>query len=195
MLIGYARVSTEEQNPELQRDALIKYGVEVSRIYEEHISGVKQKRPQLEACKKALRPGDSFIVWKLDRLGRSVKDLLGILDYLAKNNIEFVSLQDNIDTSNAAGKMMLVILAAFAEFEHNMISDRTKAGLAVARKNGWTGGQPPCMKQRDIKALAALKSTGEYTIADLCERFGHGKSTIYKYLKIAEEKGLLPTVH
>ena len=141
MLFGYARVSTDDQLLNLQTDAMEKAGVASERIYHEHVSGIKTKRPQLVECLRSLREGDVLIVWRLDRLGRSVPELIKIMLELQQRGIEFKSLSEAIDTSTATGKMIFHMLAAFAEFERNLISERTKAGLKAARARGHRGGR------------------------------------------------------
>src|SRR5918911_842387 len=142
MLIGYARVSTNEQHLDLQRDALIKAGVAPKDIYTDKVTGVKAERPGLQAALSHLRAGDTFIVWRLDRLGRSLKHLIETVTSLKAHGVAFKSLTENIDTSTATGTLVFQIFGALAEFERNLITERTVAGLEAARARGRKGGRP-----------------------------------------------------
>lgn len=134
MRVGYARVSTQDQNPDLQLDALKAAGCE--EIFHEKMSGRIRSRPELEACLRTLRKGDTLVVWRLDRLGRSLQDLVEIVHGLEGREIAFQSLTESIDTSSAGGRLVFHLFGALAEFEHNLIADRTRAGLAAARARG-----------------------------------------------------------
>ena len=177
MLIGYMRISKADgsQTTDLQFDALVAAGVDPEHIYEDSASGAKDDRPDLAACLKALRPGDSLVVWKLDRLGRSLPHLVAIMDDLNKRKIGLKVLTGhgaNIDTTTAAGKMIFGIFAALAEFERELISERTKAGLAAARARGRKGGRKPKMTPAKIKlAQAALKDPATQ-VSTLCKELG-----------------------
>ena len=140
MKIGYARVSTDDQNFDLQIDALKKSGCK--KIFKDKVSGSKSNRKGLENALKYIRSGDALVIWKLDRLGRSLIDLIKIVNSLKEKNIEFVALQDSIDTSTSSGKLFFHISAAFAEYEKSIIQERTKAGLKAARSRGRKGGRP-----------------------------------------------------
>ncbi len=183
MKIGYARVSTQDQNLALQLDALQKVGCE--RIFEEKVSSRKE-RPELDRTLDHLRKGDSLVVWKLDRLGRSLKELIKIVESLQEREIAFVSLQDGIDTTTTTGKLTFHIFAALAEYERNIISERTKAGLKAARARGRKGGRPKGLsdqakeKQRVAKILHQDHSM---TPKQICEQLGISRSTLYRYLK------------
>src|SRR5919201_2676930 len=142
MLIGYARVSTNEQQLDLQRDALIRAGVAAKDIYTDKVTGVKAERPGLQAALSHLRAGDTFIVWRLDRLGRSLKHLIETVTKLKEQGVAFKSLTENIDTSTATGTLVFQIFGALAEFERNLITERTVAGLDAARVRGRKGGRP-----------------------------------------------------
>src|SRR5919201_802960 len=142
MLIGYARVSTNEQNLDLQRDALLKAGVAPKDIYTDKITGTKQERPGLEQALSHLRAGDTFVVWRLDRLGRSLKHLIETVTALQQQHITFKSITENIDTSTATGQLVFHLFGALAEFERNLIKERTIAGLQAARARGRRGGRP-----------------------------------------------------
>lgn len=142
MLIGYARISTDTQVLDQQIDALIKYGIDERNIYKEQISSRVKIRPELEKALRYLKSGDTFVVTKLDRFGRSLEYLIEMMDYFQKNGINFVSLSEKIDTTTATGKMQFQIIASFAEFERNLISERTKEALFAARIRGKTLGRP-----------------------------------------------------
>ena len=139
MIIGYARVSTQDQNPQLQRDALEEAGCE--QVFEERVTGTKRERPELQACLRTLRDGDTLVVWKLDRLARSLKDLMELIHDLNERGVGFRSLTEAIDTTSAGGKLVFHIFGALAEFEHSLIRERTLAGLAAARARGRKGGR------------------------------------------------------
>ena len=181
MKIGYARVSTDDQNLDLQKDALSKAGCK--RIYEEHKSGKSLERPELDACRKALRSGDTLAVWRLDRLGRSLPDLIQIIGELRDADIGFESVTENIDTTTATGELTFHIFAALAQFERQLIRERTKAGLAAARARGRKGGRPKKLTANDIKAIRSLVKAGELTMAEIATRVGVHRSTAYEALK------------
>src|ERR671925_940829 len=142
MLIGYARVSTNEQHLDLQRDALRKAGVSSKDIYTDKVTGVKAERPGLQAALSHLREGDTLVVWRLDRLGRSLKHLIETVTMLKERGVAFKSMTENIDTSTATGQLVFHIFGALAEFERNLITERTIAGLDAARARGRKGGRP-----------------------------------------------------
>src|ERR671930_1010090 len=154
MKIGYARVSTNEQNLDLQRDALLKAGVSAKDIHTDKVTGVKAERPGLQAALSHLREGDTLIVWRLDRLGRSLKHLIETVTSLKQQGIAFKSLTENIDTATATGQLVFHIFGALAEFERNLITERTMAGLQAARSRGRTGGRPKLQTQ-DSKVATA----------------------------------------
>jgi len=194
MDIGYARVSTDDQFLDQQIDALMKAGVDRDWIYEEHISGAKVKRPKLDDCLKALRPGDTLVVTRLDRLGRNMKELILILERLEEKGIDFRSLGESIDTTTAGGKLVFHIFGAFAEFERNLIGERTKAGLAAARKRGVKGGRPPKMSDEDCKFIYDLASDGSQEITEIAKAFKISRATVYRAIdrhkaKLADELG------
>lgn len=194
MLIGYARVSTEDQNLDLQRDALLKAGVEKDRIYEEHISGAKAKRPELMACLRSLREGDVLAVWKLDRLGRSLPDLIRIITDLSDRKIGFKSLTEQIDTTTAGGRLIFHVFGAVAQFERDLVSERTKAGLAAARARGKRGGRPAKLKPKDVRMILQLLKDKTVTATDIAKRFGVSRATVQRslasYRKSEEAKEL-----
>lgn len=180
-LIGYARVSTKDQNLDLQIDALKSYGVE--RIFSEKMTGTKTDRPELQAMLKYLREGDTVVVWKLDRIGRSMKDLITIVTGLQEKGIHFISLKENIDTSSATGKLIFNIFASLAEFERDIISERTRAGLESAKARGHLGGRPTvASEQRDL--ALKMHDSKMYSVPEILKATGLGKATLYRYLKV-----------
>ncbi|MBW4526823.1 MAG: recombinase family protein [Phormidium tanganyikae FI6-MK23] len=179
MKIGYARVSTIDQSLDLQLDALNKYGCE--KIHQdEGISGSKSDRPQLNAALADLRPGDTLVVWKLDRLGRSIDHLRSTVFDLQKRGIEFVSIQDAIDTTTAMGRLFFNIMASMAEFEKDLIRERTLAGLAAARARGRSGGRPKKVTEAQIKRARELAKNPGITIVEICKIIGVPRSTYYR---------------
>lgn len=180
--IGYARVSTEDQNLELQRDALTRAGCE--EIYEEAASGKNAERPELAHCRKALRAGDTLVVWRLDRLGRSLLDLVKIVGDLEQAGIGFESLMEQIETSSAAGKLVFHVFAALAEFERSLIRERTKAGLASARARGRMGGRRPKLDEKQIREVRALLADPAISVKDIAVRYKVSRSTLYKVASI-----------
>lgn len=183
--VGYARVSTDEQDTALQRDALVKSGV--NEIYEEKASGKNTARPELAACLKSLRPGDTLVVWRLDRLGRSLTDLVRIVTELEQRGVGFESLTEKIDTGSATGKLVFHMFAALAEFERNLIRERTQAGLAAARARGRVGGRKPKLSAADRSMLLALMNDRNAKPDEIAKRFGIGRATLYRVWN--EEKG------
>ncbi len=176
MHIGYARVSTQEQNPELQLDALAKAGCE--QVFQEKISGKDRDRPELETCLKVLRKGDTLVVWRLDRLGRSLKDLVEIVHALEERGIGFQSLTEKIDTTHAGGKLVFHVFAALAEFERNLIRERTLAGLAAARARGRKGGRKPKLSASDVRKAAAMLHDPFMTKTEVARHFGVSRVTL-----------------
>jgi DNA invertase Pin-like site-specific DNA recombinase len=180
-LIGYARVSTDDQNLDLQRDALHKAGCKV--IYEETASGKNATRVELAQCRKALRLGDTLVVWRLDRLGRSLPDLVSIIGELEAEGIAFQSITEKIETGSAAGKLVFHVFAALAEFERNLIRERTKAGLEAARARGRKGGRKPALTEKAVTEIKQLLKSPDIQITAVAKRYGVSRSTIYKYLR------------
>jgi len=176
MHIGYARVSTQDQNPQLQIDALKKAGCE--QIFDEKISGKLRNRPELDLCLRMLRKGDTLVVWRLDRLGRSLKDLVRIISELEEREISFQSVTENIDTSSAGGKLIFHIFGALAEFETNLIRERTLAGLASARARGRKGGRRPKMTMPDVRKAAAMLYDPMITKTEVALHFGISRVTL-----------------
>lgn len=178
--VGYARVSTEDQRLDLQVDALEAAGC--TRIFKEHASGVKADRPQFAAMDAFVHEGDTLVVWRLDRLGRSTKQLIEYVDGLRERGVEFVSLQDSIDTTTSTGKFFFTVMAAFAQLEHDMIVERTNAGLEAARARGRKGGRRPVDKAVIDRAMR-MYATREFSVAEICETCGISKATLYKYVR------------
>ena len=180
--IGYARVSTDDQNLDMQRDALKQTGCTL--IYEEAASGKKAERPELEQCRKALRAGDTLVVWRLDRLGRSLPDLVQIVADLEQRGIHFESLTEKIETGSAAGKLQFHVFAALAEFERGLIRERTQAGLVAARARGRAGGRKPKLDDQQVREIKALLRDPDIQVADVARRYGVSRTTIYKHVGV-----------
>lgn len=176
--IGYARVSTADQNLDLQNDALLKAGCE--QIYSDVASGKNANRVELEHCLKSLRRGDTLVVWRLDRLGRSLSDLVRIMGELESRGIAFSSVTEAIDTSSATGKLMLHMIGAFAEFERNLIRERTQEGLSAARARGRVGGRKEKLDERQKREIRALLGDPEISIKDVCAKYHISRTTFYK---------------
>ncbi len=179
MLIGYARVSTLEQNLDLQKDALAKAGCE--QTFEDKESGAKTERPGLARALEALRPGDTLVVWKLDRLGRSLKHLVETVQNLNEKGIGFKSLQESIDTTTSGGKLVFHVFATLAEFERDIIRERTQAGLAAARARGRQGGRPPGRDERKRTAAIALSQDKSRSVVEICRMLGISRTSYYRY--------------
>ena len=180
--IGYARVSTDDQHLDLQRDALKKAGCSV--LYEEAASGKSTDRPELEQCRKALREGDTLVVWRLDRLGRSLKDLVCLVTELEQRGVGFESLTEQIDTDNAAGRLVFHVFAALSEFERNLIRERTQAGLAAARARGRAGGRKPKLDDQQRREIKALLLDPDIQVTDVARRYGVSRTTLYKHVGV-----------
>ena len=187
MLIGYARVSTDDQNLDLQKDALTRAGCE--RILEDQQSGAKVERPGLRLALEYAREGDTLVVWRLDRLSRSLKDLIEMVNQLESHGIALKSLHESLDTSSSSGKLIFHIFGALAEFERNLIRERTQAGLQAARARGRKGGRPKTL-DADKRALAVQLYEGKkHTVIQICKMMGISKPTLYKYVE-THRKGL-----
>jgi DNA invertase Pin-like site-specific DNA recombinase len=185
MLIGYARVSTNEQHLDLQRDALLRAGVTPKNIYTDKVTGVKAERPGLKQALSHLREGDTFIVWRLDRLGRSLRHLIDTVTTLKNQGVAFKSLTENIDTSTATGNLVFQIFGALAEFERNLIKERTVAGLEAARSRGRKGGRPPFNpSSRSVTYAKHLYRDQKLPIAEILTMLNVSKSTLYRWLDI-----------
>ena len=184
MLIGYARVSTDDQNLDLQKDALKDAGCE--RILEDHVSGAKAERPGLKTALDYARDGDVVVVWRLDRLSRSLKDLIEMVNTLESRGIGLKSLHEAIDTSSSSGKLIFHVFGALAEFERNLIRERTHAGLAAARARGRKGGRPKSLNEDKQKLAIKLYDEKKHTVAKICQMMGISKPTLYKYIESAK---------
>ena len=181
MKIGYARVSTQDQKLDLQLDDLKM--AKCDKIYQEKISSTKE-RPQLDKMLENLREGDTVVVWKLDRLGRSLKELIALIDVLHKKGVAFISLKDSIDTSTAQGRLILHIFASLAEFEKDIIRERTNAGLSAAKARGRTGGRkkgltPESLKKAETAVMLYQQNKSANEIAAI---IGVSRATVYRYL-------------
>ena len=186
MLIGYARVSMDDQNMSLQEDTLSAAGCE--KIFRDQITGREAIRPGLDEMMKLLREGDSVVVWRLDRLGRSLSHLIQWISQLDERQIGFVSLTESIDTTTSSGKLIFHIFGALAEFERNLCRERTLAGLAAARARGRLGGRPPVLTEKQQEVAVALYREGKHSIKEICRIMGISKPTLYSYVK-ASKKG------
>lgn len=176
MIIGYARVSTQDQSPALQTDALVAAGCE--QVFHEKATGATRERPELVACLRTMRKGDTLVVWKLDRLARSLKDLVEIIDDLQKRGVGFRSLTEAIDTTSTGGRLVFHIFGALAEFEHSLIRERTIAGLAAARARGRRGGRKLAMSKTDVRKAAAMLSDPAITKTEVARHFGVSRVTL-----------------
>ena len=181
MLIGYARVSTADQNLDLQLDALKKAGC--TKIFHDTISGAKSKRPGLDDALAYLRTGDTLTVWRLDRLGRSLKHLIAIITQLNEEEKEFRSLQESLDTATPTGKLIFHVLGALAEFERSLIRERTKAGLAAARARGRIGGRPRALNAKKMALARSMLKDKSNSVGDVSQALGVSRATIYNYVK------------
>ena len=182
MRIGYARVSNLDQNPELQLEKLREAGCE--RVVVEKASGARADRPELtRLLRDMLREGDTLVIWKLDRLARSLKQLIETAEDLKGRGIGLVSLTDAIDTSSPGGMLVFHMLGAIAEFERALIRERTTAGLAEARRKGKTGGRPKRLTEKDVTAAKALLADGSLTSKEVAARFGVSKATLYRHVR------------
>lgn len=191
MLIGYARVSTHDQTLDLQTDALKHAGCE--KIFTDTTSGAKFERPGLQDAMNHLREGDTLVVWRLDRLGRSLKHLIATITDLNDKGIGFKSLQENMDTTTSGGKLIFHIFGALAEFEREIIRERTNAGLQAARARGRLGGRPK-IQTKDPKKIAfarKLYADQDMTVQEICEQLHISKTTLYRY--VGKEKDLAAT--
>lgn len=179
-VFGYARVSTEQQCLDRQLDMLEKYGVD--KIYNEKMTGTKRDRPELEKMLERLTEGDTVVVESLSRLGRSTKDLIQLMELFNSKGVNLVSLKESIDTTTSTGKLLFTLISALAQFERDVIADRTREGLASARARGRKGGRPPTNTE-SVKKAVKLYNTGEYTVNEIQELTGVRKTTLYKNLR------------
>jgi DNA invertase Pin-like site-specific DNA recombinase len=178
--LGYARVSTTDQQPQLQVDALERAGC--YRVFTETASGARSDRPALEQVLDQLRPGDTLVVWKLDRLGRSLRHLVDTVTGLADRGVGFRSLQEQVDTTTPGGKLVFHVFAALAEFERDLARERTSAGLAAARARGRRGGRPPVMTTHKPQVAQELYASKQYTIAAIAKTLGVSRASVYRHL-------------
>ena len=184
VLIGYARVSTEDQRLDLQRDALAQLGCH--RVFEDRASGARVNRPGLAAALSHLRRGDTLVVWRLDRLGRTTHQLVNLLDQFEREGIRLRSLQDGIDPTSVMGEAMLQIGAVFAEMERNLLRERTNAGLAAARARGRLGGRKPRLSADGLDTARRLMADPFLTMEEIASRLGVGRTTLYRALSRAQ---------
>jgi DNA invertase Pin-like site-specific DNA recombinase len=180
MLVGYVRVSTRDQAPALQLDALRAAGCE--RIYAETASGAQRERPELAAALDFLRPGDTLAVWRLDRLARSLRQLISTVERLEVLGVGLRSLTEAIDTTTSGGRLVFHIFAALAEFERQVIGERTRAGLEAARARGRKGGRPRSLGEGDLQAARALLRDPDISVAEVARRLKIGPATLYRHL-------------
>lgn len=185
-LYGYARVSTVDQDPALQLDALKAAGC--ARIFTDKVSGKLERRPQLDKLLDVLLPGDVIVVWRLDRLGRSLTHLIGFLSELGERGVEFRSLTESIDTTTATGKLLFNIMGSLAEFERALIVERTQAGLAVARARGRHGGRPRKVDDAKIKLIRQLYDAQEHSVEAIARMVGVGRTTVYRSLEPTDRR-------
>ena len=178
--MGYARVSTSDQDVSLQLDALKAAGC--LKVFKDKASGSLDRRPQLDRLLDQLRPGDTIVVWRLDRLGRSLRNLIELVERLDKEGVGFRSLTESIDTTTAGGKLIFQIFGALAEFERSLIRERTMAGLAAARARGRVGGRPPVMTPQKVKLARQLYDAKESTVEEIASTLGVSRKTIYRHL-------------
>lgn len=186
MKIGYARISTQDQSADLQDDALKAAGCE--KIFHDTASGAKSERQGLAEAVEFIRAGDTLIVWKLDRLGRSLKHLIEIVNQLHEKGAGFASLQENIDTTTSGGKLIFHVFGALAEFERELIRERTQAGLKAARARGRTGGRKPKLTPKQIEMAKAMVNDPNIPISAICETFKISKPTLYRYVPAPGKK-------
>lgn len=182
MLVGYARVSTQEQTLDLQKDALEKIGCR--KIFTDVISGAKAERKGLDEALSYVRVGDTLVVWRLDRLGRSLKHLIETITNLNNRQIGFKSIQENIDTTTSGGKLIFHIFGALAEFERDIIRERTNAGLQAARARGRKGGRPKALSENKAAMARELYNNKQNAISDIYKTLGISRATLYRYIKV-----------
>ena len=190
MLIGYARVSTDDQHLDLQRDALQKAGCE--RVFEDTASGAKAERVGLATLMAVLRAGDTVVIWRLDRLGRSLKDLIALVEQLDAAGVGLRSVQENIDAVSIGGRLVFHVFGALAEFERNLIRERTRAGLTAARARGRQGGRQKRLDPAKRAVALRLYHERQHTVEEICRMMGVGRSTLYNYLTEAERDAFRP---
>jgi DNA invertase Pin-like site-specific DNA recombinase len=190
VLVGYARVSTTDQSLDLQKDALL--AARCERLFTDIASGAKAQRPGLTEALQHCRPGDTLVVWKLDRLGRSLSHLVETVRNLVARGVGFRSLQENLDTTTSGGKLIFHIFASLAEFERDLVRERTHAGLSAARARGRKGGRPKGADERKKKAALALKKDLGRTVKEICAIVGISRNTYYKYTRSEDKPAAEP---
>ncbi|MGB8330438.1 MAG: recombinase family protein [Polyangiales bacterium] len=181
MLIGYARVSTDDQHLDLQNDALMAAGCE--RIYRDKASGAKAERPGLKRAFEDIRAGDTLVVWRLDRLGRSLKDLIRCAEDLEQRGAGLKSLHEAIDTNSSGGRLVFHLFGALAEFERNLVRERTQAGLEAARARGRLGGRRKTLDLEQRRHVVELYRSRQHTVKEICRLMGISKPTLYAYVE------------
>ena len=193
-LVGYARVSTGEQDVDLQLDALREAGCHDELIFVDKVSGAKSRRPGFDACIEALETGDTLLVWRLDRLGRSMPHLVTLIQELLEKGVAFRSLCDGaIDTISASGELVFHIFSALAQFERRLIQERTKAGLSAARARGRKGGRKPVTGDDPrVKTACRMHRDHELSVEQICETLDISRATFYRYLAVANEPSPAP---
>ncbi|MGJ9414411.1 recombinase family protein [Aeromicrobium sp. CF4.19] len=182
-LIGYARVSTLEQDEALQVDALTAAGCDLSRIYVDHITGASTTRPELDRAWDYLRPGDTLVVWRLDRLGRSLKHLVQLVGELGQREVEFRSLMESIDTTTPTGRLTFHLFASIAEFERDLIRERTAAGLAAAKARGRVGGRPKALSATQVEQARRMMSEDNLSATDVAAVLRVSRATLYRAIQ------------
>lgn len=187
MLVGYIRISTQDQTTSLQKDALLKYGIDERHIYEDTISGSSKSRPGLDKALKYLKEGDTLVVWKLDRLGRSLNHLISIITELKSKGISFVSLTECMDTTTASGELFFHIFGALAQFEKSLIQERVNEGLKAAKQRGNVGGRPRAISDEKLKAIKEALDNG-MSKAAICRTFDVKRSTLIDSLNREKRK-------
>jgi DNA invertase Pin-like site-specific DNA recombinase len=185
MLIGYARVSTQDQTLNLQKDALEKIGCK--KIFTDTASGAKAEREGLDEALEYVREGDTLVVWRLDRLGRSLKHLIETITELNNRKIGFKSIQENIDTTTSGGKLVFHIFGALAEFERDIIRERTQAGLIAARARGRKGGRPKALTPKKAQMVHDLYRNKENSIDEICKTLNISRTTLYRYIDLGKK--------
>ena len=182
-LLGYARVSSAVQDESLQHDALRAAGC--ARIYTDRVSGAREHRPDLDRLLERVDTGDTLVVWRLDRLGRNLRHLIDVVTGLGERGVQFRSLTESLDTSTAGGRLLFHIMGSIAEFERQLITERSLAGLAAARARGRTGGRPVLMTADKVKAARQMYESREWTVAAIAANLGVSRATIYNHLHTA----------
>lgn len=186
MFVGYARVSTSEQNFALQIDGLEKAGCK--KIFKEAVSGAKAERKALNDALEYVRPADTLVVWRLDRLGRSLMHLIEVVNSLHERNVGFKSLVEAIDTTSPTGKFFFHVTGAFAELERNLIRERTRAGLKAARARGRSGGRPKAIGPKTFQMALEIYNSKTTTVGEMCKRLGIAKRTFYRHLELYNQQ-------